>query len=138
MAEYILRERLKAYPHLSSFEVISAGISADHNHPASPFAIESLAAIGIDLQPHHSRPLSSSLLKEAIAIFCATHQHKHFILQNYPETTDHCFLIKEFLPPMDDLLDPYMGSREVYDITRAEIESAIPSIISYIQKHHEN
>src|SRR5580658_3742498 len=69
MAAALLRHALAAQPEpLRSLQVVSAGVAAREDEPATENSIIALKKVGLDLSSHVSRPLTHELLNGALAV----------------------------------------------------------------------
>lgn len=136
MAAALLQHALKAQPEpLRSIQVVSAGVAARSNEPASENSVIALKKVGIDLSNHSSRPLTQQLLDNAIAVICMTESHRAMIQLQAEPPPQHVYLIREFLPGGDkEIPDPYGGPLKVYEQCRDEMVEAIPSIVAFLKK----
>ncbi len=133
MAEYLFRFRM---PPDCGWQSSSAGVAAVEGQRASPFAVEAMKELGIDLSPHRSRPVDSRLVETAAWIVVMTVAHKIQLLQMYPEAEDKIFLMHEFgtNPFPRDVPDPIGGSVTVYRRIRDEIDGAMADLILGIRE----
>lgn len=100
----------------AGIRVISAGVSAGPGMPASPPAVEAMAAQGLDLSKHRSRPLTPELIHEADVIYTMTDAHRHAVLSMAPSAEAKTFT----LDPTGDVEDPIGSGSSSYQRT-AEI-----------------
>lgn len=104
------------------YEVLSAGVSAGRNQPASPESIEALGEHGHLLESHESRMVCEELLRSADLIYTMTHSHRDVLLMEFPEMESRV----ELLDPDDyDVPDPYGQSLSVYRMTADAIREAL-------------
>ena len=100
MAEGIFR---RAVEGRGDFRVLSAGLGAVDGHPPSPYAVQAVKELGIDISNQRSRMLSPELVAQADFIFGMTHNHIDTVMLLYPQAAEKTFLLREF----DDTLDPF-------------------------------
>ena len=108
MAEALLKARLP------QIEVSSAGLATTGGLPASIGAIDAMDAIGLNLDYHRSRQLSSYLLADADLVLCMGDAHKQTILRALPEYSPKVFTLGEYVEEPQDIADPFGGSAEEY------------------------
>ncbi len=125
ICKLILAERLGCsvddLPGLG-YEVLSAGVSAGRNQPASPESIEALGDYGHLLEAHASRMVCDELLRSADLVYAMTQSHRDVLLMEFPEMEDRV----ELLDPDDyDVPDPYGQSLSVYRMTADAIREAL-------------
>jgi protein-tyrosine-phosphatase len=99
-------------------EVTSAGIGAIGGQPPSPYAIDAMNDIGLDIRNIRSKPLMADLVRRADFIFVMTYGHLDSMLLLFPSAAEKTFLLREFeadLPVMErEVADPIGQSRETY------------------------
>jgi len=117
-------------------EVTSAGIGAIGGQPPSPYAIEVMNELGIDIRNIRSKPLMAELVRKADFIFVMTYGHLDSMLLLFPSAAEKTFLLREFetdLAVMDrEVSDPIGQSRETYRRCRDEIRAALPRLLDLV------
>ncbi|MEH7180693.1 low molecular weight protein arginine phosphatase [Neobacillus vireti] len=129
MAEAILKNK-----KIDGFEVKSAGIYAATGSEASAHAKKVLDDHQIE-HDHSSTLLDTESVRWANVILTMTASHKYAILQQYPETSDKVFTLKEFTGEefYVDVVDPFGGSLAIYQETYQELDQLITKAIEKIQ-----
>lgn len=124
MAEAILKSK-----KLTHIDVCSAGIFAINGDSASEHAQSVLKKNNI-YSEHVSSLLTSELLDWATFVLTMTEGHKKIILREHPNNTNKTFTLKEFVgDPKFDIVDPYGGSENDYQVTFIELEKMIEKLI---------
>ena len=77
MAEGIFRHIMKGRRDI---QVMSAGIGAMEGQAPSPYAVQAVRELGIDISKQRSRQLTADLVQEADYIFGMTHSHVDTVL----------------------------------------------------------
>ena len=135
MAEGIFRHIMKGRRDI---QVMSAGIGAMEGQAPSPYAVQAVKELGIDISKQRSRQLTGELVQEADYIFGMTHSHVDTVLLLYPQAAEKTFLLREFDDTLDifekDISDPIGGSYDVYLNTRDQIEQGIASLMRFIDQ----
>jgi len=135
MAEGIFRHVMKGRRDI---QVMSAGIGAMEGQAPSPYAVQAVKELGIDISKQRSRQLTAELVQEADYIFGMTHSHVDTVLLLYPHAAEKTFLLREFDDTLDifekDISDPIGGSYDVYMNTRDQIEQGIASLMRFIDQ----
>lgn len=103
MAEGLARRVLENLPQAVEYQVISAGVSAYPNEPASPQAKTVMSELGLDLSSHRSRPLTPEMVHEAAIILVMTEGHRGAILSQLPQAQGKVYLLKEYALGEDNL-----------------------------------
>src|SRR6266513_2125854 len=135
MAEGILRHALQGR---GDYRVMSAGLGAAEGQPPSPYAVQAVKELGIDISGQRSRMLTPEMVQQADYIFGMTHSHVDTVMLLYPQAAEKTFLPREFDETLDtfekDISDPIGGSYEVYLNCRDQIEQGIVSILRFIDQ----
>ena len=118
MAECLMRQRLAAEldcqpESLDSrgVMVLSAGIAALADSPASLEAVDVLASRGIDLSSHASQPVTERLIRFADLILAMTRGHRDALIAQWPELVDRVCLLAQ---DGTEISDPIGGPLELY------------------------
>lgn len=138
MAERLLRHALDAEPApLKNLEVLSAGLSAYRDDPASPNSVRALKSVGIPLDDHQSQPLTQGLVDEALAIFCMTESHRTLIQSYFVNLPEHLYLMREWIEDKNqrEINDPYGQSLDAYEACRDSMVEAIPAILRFLRQN---
>ena len=134
MAEGILRQAIQGR---GGYEVRSAGLGAVEGQPPSPFAVQAVKELGIEIGSLRSRTLTPELVQQADYIFGMTHSHVDTVLLLYPQAAEKTFLLREFDDTLNlfekDISDPIGGSYNTYLICRDQIEQGIASLLRFIE-----
>jgi protein-tyrosine phosphatase len=126
MAEAILKkklaDRLRCTPaELSSrgFTVASAGMSAMPGGRATFEAIQTVGALGLDLECHRSRQVTEALVRQADLILTMTQAHRHGILSHFPDVAPKvktvCVDGRDVADPVGHPLPAYERAAEIID-----------------------
>ena len=135
MAEGIFRHAVRG---INEFRVVSAGLGAMDGQPPSPYAVQAVKELGIDISGQRSRMLTPELVYEADYIFGMTHSHIDTVGLLYPQAIEKTFLLREFDETLDayenDISDPIGGSYDVYRNCRDQIEQGIAAMLKFIEQ----
>ncbi len=138
MAEGIFRHVMKGRRDI---QVLSAGIGAMDGQAPSPYAVQAVKELGIDISKQRSRQLTGELVQEADYIFGMTHSHVDTVFLLYPQAAEKTFLLREFDDTLDifekDISDPIGGSYEVYLNCRDQIEQGIATLLRFVDQGEE-
>ena len=104
------------------FVVLSAGIAAGYEAPASAYAQSVMRNKGIDLSDHRSQQLNETHVRFADHIFTMTRGHREAILSYWPSADTRLNVLR-----LDggDISDPLGGSEGVYDTCARQLEDEI-------------
>lgn len=139
MAEGLFRKAIRNRP---DYETSSAGVSATKGTPSNSETDIILKNHGAELDGFHSRPVSDAILSKATHVFTMTRSHLGMLESKFPKYADKFYLACEFtqqqpqgMPP--DVPDPIGMGRAAYEEVAEILESAIPTIIAYIDQTWE-
>jgi glycine hydroxymethyltransferase len=134
MAEGLFRAAVQGR---DSYRVLSAGLGAMDGQPPSPYAVQAVKELGIDISNLRSRMLTAELVGQADYIFGMTHSHIDTVSMLYPTAAEKTFLLREFDETLDqfekDISDPIGGSFEIYLNCRDQIEQGIASLLRFLE-----
>jgi glycine hydroxymethyltransferase len=135
MAEGIFRQTTQGR---GAYRVTSAGLGAAEGQPPSPYAVQAVKELGIDIASLRSRSLTPELVQQADYIFGMTHSHVDTVMLLHPQAAEKTCLLREFDDTLDqfekDISDPIGGSYEVYLNCRDQIEQGIVSLLRFIEQ----
>jgi RpiB/LacA/LacB family sugar-phosphate isomerase len=135
MAEGLLRHMTQ---ERGGYEALSAGVGAVDGQRPSPYAIQALNELGIDISGQRSRMLTPDLVDRADYIFGMTQGHVDTIALLYPRAAEKTFLLREFDDTLEsfekDIPDPIGEGLEVYRECRDKIEQGIVSMLRYLEQ----
>src|SRR5512136_838536 len=86
-----------------AYQVLSAGLGAAEGQPPSPYAVQAVGELGIDISNTRSRMLTAELVEQADYILGMTHSHLDTVAMLYPQAAEKTFLLREF----DETLDAF-------------------------------
>ncbi len=130
---------LKAIADRGDYEVSSAGVAASKGTPCSSETAAILKKRGAELDEFHSRPVSEPILAKATHVFAMTRGHLEALESRFPQHVDKFYLTCEFadFPKRSfaiDVPDPIGMGRAAYEDVADILETAIPTIIAYIDQ----
>lgn len=133
MAAYLFRDMIQdSHP---DWRVSSAGVAASYGIPASKFAVQALAEVGVDLRSHRSQPVIPQMVATAKLFVVMTGGHLAYLLDTYPDVENKTHTLMSLSPEArePDLLDPIGLSFDVYRHVRDEIRNALPGVLQLIE-----
>src|SRR6267154_2389547 len=135
MAEGIFRQVIRGR---GDYRVLSAGLGAMEGQPPSPYAVQAVRELGIDISGQRSRMVTPDLIQQADFIFGMTHSHIDTVMLLYPYAAEKTFMLREFDETLDlfekDISDPIGGSYDVYLSCRDQIEQGIVSLLRFLEQ----
>lgn len=109
-------------------EVMSAGLAARAGEPADPRAVDSAAAMGLDLESHRAQPLDAAQVDSAGAIFVMDHLNLGRILGRFPAAADKTFLLggcrADGSMVLREIHDPVSGTLADVRVSHDEVAAA--------------
>jgi len=144
MAEGIFKNILKKRKEdNSSFNIISAGISALPGMSSTPEAIKVMTEQGIDISRHIATQVQKDLVKKADLILVMSNTHKDYIKTKFTFAQDKVYLLKEFAQIGEfkstqktdenyEVVDPLGRPIEFYRIIARELEENLEKILEKI------
>ncbi|SPE62892.1 Sugar-phosphate isomerase, RpiB/LacA/LacB family [Verrucomicrobia bacterium] len=134
MAEGLFRQAVSGR---GEYRALSAGLGAMEGQPPSPYAVQAVKELGIDISYLRSRMLTPDLVAQADYIFGMTHSHIETVMLLFPHAAEKTFLLREFDETLDvfekDISDPIGGSYEIYLDCRDQIEQGIASLLRFLE-----
>jgi len=106
-------------------DILSAGIAAAANDPASRDAVDLLKQQGIDLSDHLSRQVTSDMLSECDHVYAMTESHLAVLEEARPDLTGRMQLVTQ---NGKDISDPIGGGPEIYRQCADELSEAVRRI----------
>lgn len=121
MAEALLNARVKAAGLGDKIKVLSAGLAAYGDSPASPHAREAMARRGLELAGHRSRQLSPEFIAAADVVLTMTAAHKRAVAAMLPAAAGKVFTLAEYAGEAGNVVDPFGGDGAVYEACAVEL-----------------
>jgi protein-tyrosine-phosphatase len=136
MAEGLFR---KAVEERDDYAVSSAGVAASKGTRCSTETADFLKKREITMSEFSSRQVSDAILSEATHVFAMTRGHLEVLEARFPKHADKFYLVREFAGvPKNvyeiDVPDPIGMGRKAYEEVGAVLDTAIPTIIAYIDE----
>ena len=140
MAEGVLRDALHPR-HVARSRILSAGVAAYPDLPASENSILACSEIGVDISAHRSQPLTVALMKESDVVLGLELHHVFAAKELSPTDAHKVHLLGAFAGQNPDLAegvpDPYGGPieeyREVLRFIRGHLARGLPRIEGLIE-----
>ncbi|MGD9145067.1 MAG: low molecular weight protein arginine phosphatase [Anaerolineae bacterium] len=133
MAEGLLRQRLSEEGLDTDYRVLSAGVWAVDDNPASANAIAVMAERGIDIADHIAHTITANDVAEADLILVMAREHAQVIQNTWPQYGWKVHRLSKMAGKRKDIRDPYGGSigeyRACADILAGYIDGGFPRIL---------
>jgi protein-tyrosine phosphatase len=125
MAEMLFNEKIGKSGLADQVKVLSAGIYAMGESPASEGARAAIARRGLDLTVHRSRQLLPEYVQAADIVLTMTESHKRAVAGLAPEAAGKVYTLAEYAGEEQDVPDPFGGSEDVYEACAAGIDRLV-------------
>lgn len=122
MAETLLQEKIRQNGFADSIKVLSAGLFASGQFPASTGAQAAMARRGLDLAQHFSRQLLPEYVQASDLVLTMTGSHKEAVIHMLPESASKVYTLAEYAGEQGAVPDPFGSSDRVYEECAASIE----------------
>jgi protein-tyrosine phosphatase len=113
--------------------VLSAGISASQDHPASAHAITVMRDEQNDLLPHRSQRVTDKLLASARLVLTMTASHRTSLISSYPKEKDKIHILCQYAGSGYDISDPFGGDEGEYRACANQIKALLHLCIQRIK-----
>ncbi|MCH2212325.1 MAG: hypothetical protein MK110_13555 [Fuerstiella sp.] len=115
-------------------DILSAGIAAAENSPATQQAVELMRERGIDLSDHLSRQVTSEILSECDHVYAMTQSHLSVLQEARPDLTGRIQLLAQ---NRQSIPDPIGGGTEVYRECADQLTEAIRRIADDLTRKYD-
>lgn len=109
-------------------QISSAGMAALEGDEISPNALVVLNEQNIDLSEHRARRVNDQLVAEADWIIPMTKMQEEMLKRLYPHYQHKTCCLGYWGKPPRDIIDPWMGSVDVYRQTAQEINELLRAL----------
>jgi protein-tyrosine phosphatase len=108
----------------------SAGLEALVDEPASPFSIEVMDKMGIDIRPHRAQQLTETMAKEYELILVMEQSHQKEIEMRYPFARGKIFRLGHWRN--QNIPDPYQQPKTAFDKMAQDVRLCVTDWIQKI------
>jgi protein-tyrosine-phosphatase len=140
MAEKLLQHALAAEgAPLNQLEVVSAGVAAGVDEPASANSVAAVKKVQLDLSRHKSQAVTQDLLDRSFIVLGMTHSHLDTLHHYHGNLPERLHLFREFIGEGEDpeIPDPYGQNFAAYAACFDSMAEAIPSLIDYLKREYQ-
>jgi len=120
-----------------SAHVHSAGTHGLDGEPATPFAVQAAAAMGVDITGHRARSLDPEMVRQADIILAMEPFHRDIIVRALPSVASgRVHLLAKFETPRrsDTIDDPYTKPLKTYQACLARIHNCLEGLIPQLSE----
>jgi len=125
MAEALLKEKIVQNNLADKIVVLSAGIAAGGQYPASEGAHVVMSQRGLDLAGHRSRQLLPEYVRAADLVLTMTTGHKMAVLSMVPEAAGKVYTLTEYAGDSGQVTDPFGGNTGIYQACAGQIDGLL-------------
>ncbi|AET70908.1 protein-tyrosine-phosphatase [Desulfosporosinus orientis DSM 765] len=109
-------------------QVCSAGTNSWDGDAVSAHVVEILRDLDIDLSQHRARRINEELVADADWIIPMTQAQEEGLKRIFPQFSEKIRCLGNWGAKKRDVIDPWMGSLEVYQQTALEIRDLLNSL----------
>lgn len=121
MAEALIKKEA-GHRGMTGHEFQSAGLSAAPGSRASKYAVEAMAARGLDIDRRAARQVNAQMVMEADVVLVMTAEQKQSLREDLPQYAAKIKTIGEFARVDTDVLDPFDGTARDYERVAEQLE----------------
>ncbi len=130
MAEALAKKLLRGGPGAGgNVAVSSAGLAALPGDAASPFAVQAMERMGIDIGGHRATLLSEVKVRQADLILTMTRGHREQLNSLFPGHGSRVFTLADFAGQGCDVPDPIGQTLETYQDCAHKLEEMIARVL---------
>jgi protein-tyrosine-phosphatase len=126
LAGRLLEDRFGAGGNI---EVCSAGLAAEPEEAATPYAVEAMAWKGIDMSDYRASLLTREMVQEADLVLTMTRGHLEQLNILFPGYHKKAFTLADFAGSGSDIADPIGQSLDVYRQCACCLEELISRVL---------
>jgi RpiB/LacA/LacB family sugar-phosphate isomerase len=134
MAQAILTKLLQSSETgEEKYEILSAGLNTIAGLSASPEAVKTMAAEGIDLTYHKSCQLDANLIHNADYILTMTGAQRDYLQDKFSDKAPVIYTLYEFVGEDKDIIDPLGRGLDAYQECAAQFKELLPQVFNKLQ-----
>jgi protein-tyrosine-phosphatase len=134
MCEALMNRALAGVPE-KQITVASAGLNAEPGRSAHPWAVAAARELGISLEGHRAKLLTTEMVEQADVIFAMDRQNQVQLLSRYSHAKHKVFMLGAYAGEdfrRLEINDPYYageaGTRDCYKILDSCIQNLVSSL----------
>ena len=112
--------------------VLSAGVAAADNYPASQNAVLAMEDENIDLTPHLSTLISQEIIVQSALILTMTTSHLQIVKNIHP--TANAYTLAQYAGKKHDISDPFGGDLETYRKCAMQIKKLLTASVAKLKE----
>jgi protein-tyrosine-phosphatase len=125
MAEALMKRQVSGRPDADLWHIESAGTWAVDGRPPAFLSKYVMEMMGMDISNKKSQPVSQQLLGNFDLVLTMEEEHKQWLMQQYPGSSERIFMLSEMVGETIDIPDPIGGELFEYQQVAQMIEKMI-------------
>lgn len=132
MAEALTKKEA-ARRGMTGHDFQSAGIHVEPGSRATKYAVDAMAARGIDIDYRPARQVNAQMVSDADAVLVMTRAHREALRADLPQNAQKIMTITEFAREEGDVEDPYDGTIRDYERVAVQLEELAARVLDRIK-----
>jgi protein-tyrosine-phosphatase len=132
MAEALIKQEA-ARRGITGHSFQSAGLNAVEGGRASKYAVEAMAARGIDIDRRLALQVNSQMVLDADVVLAMTKNQAHTLMEELPQYASRVYTLGEYAGVGGDVEDPYNGSAADYEHAARQIEDYVGRVLDRLR-----
>jgi protein-tyrosine-phosphatase len=132
MAEALVKKEA-IHRGISGHDFQSAGINAAPDSRASKYAVETMAARGIDIDHRLARQVNAQMVTEADVVLVMTEEQRRTLIENLPQHAAKIHTIGGFARVDGDVEDPFGGTSRDYERVAQQLEELVGRVLDRLK-----
>lgn len=128
MAEALLKQEASRRG-MTGYDFHSAGLHTSPGSRASKYAVEAMAARGIDIDRRQSQQISAQMVQEANMVLTMTRQQAYTLIEELPQYGHKVLALGDYVGAGGDVQDPWMGSAGDYERIAVQLEEMVSLVL---------
>jgi protein arginine phosphatase len=132
MAEALIKHEA-ARRSITGHDFQSAGLNSVPGSRASKYAVEAMAARGIDIDRRMARQITAQMVLEADAVLVMTRNQANTLMDELPQYGAKVHTIGGFAGISGDVDDPFQGNAADYELTARRLEELVFRVLDRLR-----
>jgi protein-tyrosine-phosphatase len=111
----------------------SAGLNAVPGSRATKYAVEAMAARGIDIDRRLAQQITAQMVLEADVVLTMTREQANTLMDELPQYSSKVHTIGGYAGLGGDVEDPYTGSAKAYENTAVKLEELVFRVMDMLR-----
>lgn len=132
MAEALMKHEA-ARRGITGHEFQSAGLNAVEGERASKYAVEAMAARGIDIDRRLACQIHAQMVLDADIVLTMSKKQARTLGEELPQYASRVYTLGEYAGTGEDVEDPYMGSATDYEHVAQQLETLVSRVMDRLR-----